>query len=370
MSRRAKKKAKQNLLLIGIVVAVLGGGAYFLLNTPDEGGPSVSTNETIRVDVIPGQKLDGTIYNPEPPVKEDADVKEDVEDAENSETEDTVEEKEDVIEGHLEVHFVDVGQGDCSLICYIDDNLENGDDSAAMLVDAGDNSCGTLVRNYVSKHAPNGELEYFICTHPDADHIGGAASVVSNVKILSEKVWAPDFKKDSKTYDNLLNEVNNKWYSYEMPKLGYTYSLGKASFEFVAPTKDHTDVNSNSLVFKIWLGNDSFLFVGDCEEEEELEILSGKYVKDVNSDVLKVGHHGSKTATSEQFVFAVAPAYAVISCGEGNSYHHPHAGALNNLMANDVNLFRTDVQGTIVATSYGNGIKWNASPCDDWTPGE
>ena len=271
-------------------------------------------------------------------------------------------------EGYLEIHFIDVGQGDSALIKFVDTNKSNGDDSASMLVDAGDNSKGTTVRNYLNNQKVN-SLTYFICTHPDADHIGGAASVVSNVPITSEIVWAPDFEKTTKTYENLMNEIFYKSYKYEVPKFGEVYKLGLASFEFVAPLEDHKDVNSNSLVFKIWYGNDSFLFVGDCEEEEEIEIINGDYRNDIDVDVLKVGHHGSKTASSEEFLDLVTPKYSIISCGEGNKYFHPHAAALNNLRAIGSELFRTDIQGSIVATTYGQGITWNASPCNDWSSG-
>lgn len=272
-------------------------------------------------------------------------------------------------EGYLEVHFIDVGQGDSILAKFVDTNLENGDDSAAMLIDAGDNKSGTNVRNYIGKQGAK-ELLYFVCTHPDADHIGGAASVVSNVPITSEIVWGPDYTKDTKTYHNLMNEISNKSYTYEAPKIGEVYDLGLASFQFVAPTESHKDVNSNSLVMLLWYEDDSFLLVGDCEEEEELEIIEGKYKKKIAADVLKVGHHGSKTSTSEDFLKLVNPTYAVISVGEGNSYYHPHAAALNNLRSAGVELFRTDVQGSLVATTYGSGIMWNASPCNDWTVGE
>lgn len=271
-------------------------------------------------------------------------------------------------EGYLEIHFIDVGQGDAALLKFVDTNLKNGDDSASMLVDAGDTSKGTLVRSYLKNQKVN-SLKYFVCTHPDADHIGGAASIVSNVPISSDVVWGPDFEKTTKVYENLMNEIFYKSYKYEPPNFGQVYKLGLASFEFVAPTKAHNDVNSNSLVFKIWYGEDSFLFVGDCEEEEELEIVNGDYRNDIDVDVLKVGHHGSKTASSKEFLDLVTPKYSIISCGEGNKYFHPHAAALNNLRAIGSELFRTDIQGSIVATTYGKGINWNASPCNDWSSG-
>lgn len=272
-------------------------------------------------------------------------------------------------EGYLEVHFIDVGQGDASLIRFVDTNPSNGDDSAAMLVDAGDGSKGTYVRNYLKEQGVE-ELKYFVCTHPDADHIGGAASVVSNVPITSGIVWGPDYEKSTKTYENLMNEVSFKSYSYEEPAYGEVYTLGgMAQFMFIAPLEKHDDVNSNSLVFRLWYGGDTFLFVGDCEEEEEIELVSGDYSWVLDANVLKVGHHGSKTSSSEAFLSKVSPDYAIVSCGVGNSYYHPHKTALDHLKASGAELFRTDKQGSIVATSYGQGIFFDKEPTDDWSPG-
>lgn len=395
MSRSSKQKQKQKKKIITIlasVVVVAISIALFLFkdklfSDKDTLPPSIS--EIIGVEVKPGdgaeqnksegdvnkdkthdlpyymdQYLGGDQDNPLLEEESSTEKKTENNNKLENETSSTITNNE----GYLEIHFIDVGQGDSALIKFVDTNKSNGDDSVSMLVDAGDNSKGTTVRNYLNNQKVN-SLTYFICTHPDADHIGGAASVVSNIPITSEIVWAPDFEKTTKTYENLMNEIFYKSYKYEVPKFGEVYKLGLASFEFVAPLEKHKDVNSNSLVFKIWYGNDSFLFVGDCEEEEEIEIVNGDYRNDIDVDVLKVGHHGSKTASSEEFLDLVTPKYSIISCGEGNKYFHPHAAALNNLRAIGSELFRTDVQGSIVAITYGKGITWNASPCNDWSSG-
>lgn len=274
--------------------------------------------------------------------------------------------------GYLEVHFIDVGQGDAVLCSWIDEDLSDGNDSEYMLVDAGDNSKGTLVRNYLSKQGVE-ELKYFVCTHPDADHIGGAASVISNIPISSEVVFGPSFEKDTKTYNNMMNEISSKSYSYKEPKyIRTSYELGGASFTFIAPTEKHNDVNSNSLVLMLSYSGKNVLLVGDCEEEEEDEIVSNSKInsKLIDCDVLKVGHHGSKTSSSKEFLELCTPEYAVISCGDGNDYHHPHAAALNNLREVGSKLYRTDEQGSLIATVKDSEIIWNAAPCDNWTPGE
>ena len=380
MSRTSKKKAKQkrNLVLAAILAVILvGGGAYCYFTYFNKPAPEVITEKTYtEKEVFPGQdERDGK----DTLVKRD-EVKEEAKENSDSTSDEpgenphkdggdvTSEISDAILEGSLEVHFIDVGQGDASLIIFRDTNPDNGDDSAAMLVDAGDESKGTLVRNYINKHW-SGDLSYFVCSHPDADHIGGAASVVSNMNITSEKVFAPDFKKDTKTYENLLNEISYKNYSYEMPELFTEYSLGLATFEFFAPAHEHSDANNSSLVMKIWYGDESFLFTGDCGEEEEQELANGSAASLLSADVLKVGHHGSKTSTSADFLNLVSPEYAVISCGEGNSYGHPHAAALNNLREKGTSLFRTDDQGSVVAKTDEFGISWNATPCDNWTSG-
>lgn len=397
MSRSSKQKQKQKkkiiTILASIVVVAMGISLFLFKNNffsdKDTSPPSIS--EIIGVEVKPGDgmeqnKSEGDVnkdkthdipyyinkylggYKGLPLLEEESSTEKKTKNNNKleNETSSTIINKDN--EGYLEIHFIDVGQGDSSLIKFVDTNKSNGDDSAAILVDAGDNSKGTTVRNYLNNQKVN-SLAYFVCTHPDADHIGGAASIVSNVPIANESVWGPDFEKTTKTYENLMNEIFYKSYKYEVPKFGEVYKLGLASFEFVAPLEKHKDVNSNSLVFKIWYGNDSFLFVGDCEEEEEIEIVNGDYRNDIDADVLKVGHHGSKTASSEEFLDLITPKYSIISCGEGNKYFHPHAAALNNLRAIGSELFRTDVQGSVVATTYGKGITWNASPCNDWSSG-
>ena len=279
MSRSSKKKQKQKQKIIIVASSVAIALACILLfvfkdsifNSKED--PTKSNSEIIGVDVNPGDgaeqnKSEGDINkdnnhdiphymdeylngDKESPILKEEQTSEEkkTEKVEDETTSPSVSTKND--EGYLEIHFIDVGQGDSALIKFVDTNLSNGDDSASMLVDAGDNSKGTTVRSYLNNQKVN-SLTYFVCTHPDADHIGGAASVVSNIPITSEIVWAPDFEKTTKTYENLMNEIFYKSYKYEVPKFGEVYKLGLASFEFVAPLEKHKDVNSNSLVFKIW----------------------------------------------------------------------------------------------------------------------
>ena len=258
----------------------------------------------------------------------------------------------------LEVHYIDVGQGDSILI-------RQGDQS--MLIDAGNNNKGTTVWSYLL-HQNVDHLTYAIGTHPDADHIGGMDVVL--YKIDCDTVMLPACASDTKTYEELIQTIGQRGQKVVTPKQGQVYTLGKASFQILTDTdKDYGDnTNDYSLAFRLTFGDTSFLFTGDAEKAAEQDMLASGLT--VQSDVFKAAHHGADTANTEDFLTAVHPTYCVISCGEGNSYGHPRAGVLNQLRAMGVKVFRTDEQGTIVATSDGSTITWNTSPSESWQAGE
>lgn len=258
----------------------------------------------------------------------------------------------------LEVHYLDIGQGDCTLI-------RNGDH--AMLIDAGNNNKGTAVQAYLESQGIT-HLDYVIGTHPDADHIGGLDVVI--YKFDCDAVWMPDYEKDTKTYDEVIQAAKTKGYTIEHPLAGEEYTLGEATVTTVCPVKEDYGSNANdySIGVRIAFGETSFLFTGDAEEESETDMVESGEV--LQADVLKAAHHGSRTANTEAFLDAVDPSYVVISCGEDNSYGHPHAEVLNRLREKGISIFRTDDQGTVVAVSDGQMITFNMSPSENWTPGE
>lgn len=260
--------------------------------------------------------------------------------------------------GTLEVHYLDIGQGDAVLI-------KQGD--AAMLIDAGNNSKGTQVWSYLLSQKVE-KLDYAIGTHPDADHIGGLDVVL--YKLDCDTVFLPDCEKDTKTYEELIQTIDTRGQQIVVPESGQTYSLGEAQFQILTDTKkDYGDNTNNfSIAIRMTFGEHAFLFTGDAETEAEQDMMkSGLPLK---ADVYKAAHHGADTANTEAFLAAVAPEYCVISCGQDNTYGHPRAGFLNNLRSMGVNVFRTDEQGTIVAVSDGENITFNASPSASWKPGE
>ena len=173
-------------------------------------------------------------------------------------------------------------------------------------------------------------------------------------------ILMPDESKDTKTYDDVIQTIENKNYKITLPKVGETYSLGEAEFTIIAPNRDYDDANDESIGLLLTYGETSFLFTGDAEEEAETDILNNGI--DIHADVYKAGHHGSRTSSGEEFLAKIEPKAVVISCGENNSYGHPHADILNYCLTNKIPLYRTDMQGTIVAKSDGKTITWNMSP--------
>lgn len=260
-------------------------------------------------------------------------------------------------DSELEIHFLDVGQGDSTLITC---------DGHSMLVDAGKNDQGTEIQSYLESKGIT-EFDYVIGTHPDSDHIGGLDVIL--YKFDTGQVFMPDYAKDTKTYDDVVQVIKNKNLKRSQPGVGDTYELGGAEFTIVAPNKDYGDqANDYSIGFLLTHGENTFLFTGDAEEDSEEDMAANDIP--LKADVYKVAHHGSKTASTEEFMEKVDPEYAVISAGEGNSYGHPHAEVMNRLRSMGVKVFRTDEQGTIVLTSDGKTITWNASPSDSWKAGE
>ena len=256
----------------------------------------------------------------------------------------------------LEVHYIDVGQGSATLI-------KSGDH--AMLIDAGDSDQGTKLQLYLTKQGVEG-LDYLVLTHPDADHIGGAPVIITKFGI--GQLFLSNYEKDNKTTQKVRDAMQYKGLTASDCQVGDTYTLGNASFTILAPVKEYADSNNASIALMVQNGNNRFLFTGDCEAEAEADLIASG--ADLSADVYLAGHHGSDTASSQAFMDAVSPTYAVISCGEGNSYGHPHAEVLNRFRSMGIQVFRTDEQGSVIAESDGTGITWNCAPSETWQAGE
>jgi|LSQX01.1.fsa_nt_gb beta-lactamase superfamily II metal-dependent hydrolase len=243
----------------------------------------------------------------------------------------------------LEVHFIDVGQGDSILIKQGRHN---------MLIDAGDNKYEKTVVAYL-KDKGIVKLDYVVGTHPHADHIGGLDAVIDNFEI--GKVIIPKVTHTSKTYEDVLLAVKNKNLKITVPNVGDAYGLGDSYFTIVAPNSDkYSSLNNYSVVIYMKFEETSFLFTGDAETLSEKEILAkGQNIK---ADILKVGHHGSDTSSSVEFLDKVNPDYAIIQVGEDNKYGHPHAEIIEKLNSKGIKIYRNDLNGDIVAISDGQNI--------------
>ena len=260
-------------------------------------------------------------------------------------------------ESSLEVHFLDVGQSDCTLVIS---------DGHAMLIDCGDENQGTKIQFYLKKQGIE-QLDYLILTHPDADHIGGAPVIITKFDI--DQVYMSGYEKDNATYRKVIDALEYRYFTWSIPEPGSSFSLGGATVTMLGPNKRYSDSNNNSLVLKLQHGENTFLFTGDAEESAEKNLVETygnnrerSTAPSLEATVLKVGHHGSSTSTGESFLDTVNPKYAVISCGKDNSYGFPHSQTLKSLNTRNIQLFRTDEQGTITVTSDGTTLTWNCPP--------
>lgn len=258
---------------------------------------------------------------------------------------------------NLEVHFIDVGQADCIL-------AKSG--SSAMLIDAGNNDDADTIISYLEDQGIQ-NLEYVIGTHPHEDHIGSMDSVIEHFNV--ENVLMPDKAHTSKSFEDVLTAVDEKGLSVTIPEPGQKYELGSAVFTILAPNRDYGDeLNDWSVGIRLVNGENSFIMCGDAEAEAEQDIIAGQ--PDIASNVYKVNHHGSDTSSTAEFLDAVNPEYAVISCGRDNSYGHPTPSTLEKLRDRNIQVFRTDEQGTVVAVSDGKEIVWGTSANTSMLQGE
>lgn len=252
------------------------------------------------------------------------------------------------VDGSLSVHFIDVGQGDC---IYINQGEYN------MLIDAGNNEDGEKLVSYLKSLNVNG-FDYVIGTHPHEDHIGGMDDIINNFEI--ENYYMPDKLSTTKTFEDVLDALDAKGLSYNVPKIDDEFKLGDATFKVIYSGDDTNDINDSSIVLKMTYGDNSFLFTGDATSNVEEIILN----KDIKSDVLKVAHHGSSYSSTTEFLDKVDPKYAIISVGTNNSYNHPASITLQKLSNRDITVYRTDLDGTIIFTSDGTNLSVQTNKTD------
>lgn len=252
---------------------------------------------------------------------------------------------------NVTVHFIDVGQGDSIFI-----DTSNRD----VLIDGGPASASSTVLDYLDNLNIT-RIHLVIATHAHADHIGGLVAVL-NSAITIDEVLVNNQTHTSVTYTNFITLAQN--HNLTVAQRGQTFILTEtANLTIVNPVQplEFGDQNDNSVVTKLQVANTSFLFMGDAEEPAEQSMLVSSVVS-IKCDVLKVGHHGSYTATSQTFLDIASPTYAIISAGEDNSYGHPHNETIQQLLAEGVTIYGTYLSGTIIASTDGTTVTFQDNP--------
>jgi len=243
----------------------------------------------------------------------------------------------------LEVLFLDVGQGDAAIVTC---------GGRSMLIDAGGRSSEKTVLEAIEARGVT-RFDIIVGTHPHEDHIGGLAGVLRTYG--TDTLIMPRVETTTKTFENLLDAIEEVGLRVTTPRAGDVYDLGGAEVTILAPAgEEYKALNNHSIVLRITFEGRSLIFAGDAEGVSENEMLASRY--DLSAEVLKLAHHGSRSSTAQAFLDAVRPRYAVIFCGAGNSYGHPHDETLEKLGALAVTVYRTDIHGSITAAVTKNGI--------------
>lgn len=266
-----------------------------------------------------------------------------------SPTPETIQTNQDIPDGEkLQIWFLDVGQADSILI---------QDNDAYMLIDAGNNEDGEKLVSYFQTLGIE-SFQYVIATHAHEDHIGGMDDIIDNFDI--DTFYMPDVITTTKTFESVLDSLEEKNIAFQTPVVDSTFELGNATIQVLYVGTEENNLNNTSIVLKLTYGNNSVLFMGDAEKEVETTIEN----KEINADVLKVGHHGSDTSSSKRFLEKVNPSYAIISVGTGNSYGHPNNSTIQALENLNTKIYRTDENGTIIMTTDGTNITFQTIQTD------
>lgn len=251
-----------------------------------------------------------------------------------------------------QVYFIDVGQGDSELIRLKDSGID-------ILIDAGTRSTKQELADYLKELGVD-DIDILIGTHPHEDHIGGMAKIIEEFPIgtLYLPETSDEMTPTTKTYESLLDAAESKNVTVRTASAGdVLLEQGNTSFKVLSPSHtDYDNLNDYSIVTRLKVGDTAFLFQGDAETPVEEEILDSG--ADVSCDVIKLGHHGSSTSSSRAYLEAANPSAAVISCGVGNEYGHPHRETMDLLEKLSITPYRTDTQKTLLAETDGKTIVW------------
>ena len=256
----------------------------------------------------------------------------------------------------FELHLLDVGQGQCVLIKA---------DGHFMLIDGGGRNASSFVVSYLEQQGIE-TFDAVAVSHYDEDHISGVIGVLRTFPV--EALALPAYAGAGDLYKSMAVAAVSNGAAIVHVHAGQPFYLGNALVEVVGPVReDYEAENDRSLVFRVTYGDTAFLISGDAEVQSEQDMVDSGV--DLSADVYVAGHHGSASSSTECFLDAMSPSYVLVSCGTGNSYGHPTADMLQRVQDRGIKLFRTDLQGTVVAYSDGSSIRFNTEPTQDWTPG-
>ena len=333
--RKVQKYQSIGVLLFLMLIIILGLGSCGIVSKAEK-------EETENTGISSAQLLTETSTEKE---TKEPETEPETEPGTDSTVIEETADSENVSEDYeLMVRFIDVGQGDASLITC------NGH---SMLIDGGRSSSSDKIYT-ILKDAGIKYLDYIVATHPEADHIGGLAGALNYATVGT--AFSPVTEAEGEAFQNFKKYLDKQDVGITVPEAGQQYELGAAVFTILGPISLSESNNNNSIVIKLTCGDTSFLFTGDAEEKEEQDILSSG--ADLGSTVLKVGHHGSSTSTSNAWLNAVSPSYAVISCGKDNEYGHPAEDVLSRFKERDVTVLRTDLQGDIIFREENGEQLW------------
>ncbi len=249
-------------------------------------------------------------------------------------------------DGELSVHFLDVDQGDSILII-----APSGE---SMLIDTSISKMDDVIIEYL-KSVHIGKLDYLVLTHPDGDHIGSASKILE--VIGADTVYMTDMTHTTKTFETLLETIDRLDITLKIPKLNEVISLGNAKFTVLGPVEKTDNKNEMSIVLRMDYGETSFMFTGDAGAESEQLMLNKHSANAFKANVLKLGHHGSSSSSTKEFLLAVYPSYAIVSCGKDNSYGHPHREVVALLKELEIPYYITHESGNIIFSTDGKDLK-------------